>query len=69
MGLNSKTVKCFFCGKKLLGDEIAVLELSYCPICFECRKWLSRLKEERFFRILSFFLALVFLCSISAVIY
>jgi hypothetical protein len=68
MVLNNKEVKCFFCNKKLLREEITVLELSYFPICPKCRKWLSRLKEEKFFRLLSVLVTLFFLCLITLTI-
>ena len=68
MVVSNIEVKCFFCGKKLMQEEMAALALKYCPVCFECRKWLSGLKEEKFFKVLSAFLVLVFLYSISVVI-
>jgi hypothetical protein len=68
MVMNNKEVKCFFCSKKLTREEIAILEVRYFPVCPKCRKWLSKLKEEKFFRLLAVFLTLFFLCLITIVI-
>jgi len=55
--------------KKLTREEIAVLELSYVPVCFECRKWLSKLSKGKALKLLSLFLTIVFLFLITVALY
>ena len=68
MVLNAK-VECFFCSKKLTREEIAVLEVSYIPICFKCRKWLSKLSKGKALKLVSIFLTIVFLFLITVALY
>ena len=68
MALNTKE-ECFLCSKKLTREEIAVLELSYVPVCFECRKWLSKLSKGKALKLVSIFLTIVFLFLITVALY
>lgn len=68
MVLNAK-VECFFCSKKLTREEIAVLEVSYIPICFKCRKWVSKIAKGKALKLVSALLTLVFLSLITLSIY